>query len=196
MGMQNRLMWLPVALCLAAGSPALAADITSPAACPSTPIRVIRSSGGMTDYTGIFAGIPELCRMSRPDGDGYFYDGVWRSDWPGAGDAFPGLHAVLFGPTGTKATFTTQAGPGLQWVDTLTNEGPGTLVVDGQPHTVLQIAHERAGFDGNTYHSIITSWRDVQTGATLKTVEHQISGQSYGPSATWTAVRVEPLRSP
>ena len=174
---------------LAAARPAAAA----PAACPTTPTRVVRSTGGVTDYHGSVPGIPELCHMDRPDGSGDFYWGVWRTDWPGAGDAYPALRRVILGPKGTRATFDTHSVPGLQWHDTLVNEGTEPLGVAGKTYTVLRIAHEREGFDGNTYHSIITSWRDVATGATLQTVEKQISGQSYGPGATWTAAKVEVL---
>ncbi len=131
--------------------------------------------------------------MERPDGRGYYYWGVWRTDWPGAGDAYPALRTVILGPVGTRATFDTRSIPGMQWHDSLTNEGTDTLVVDGRTHTVLRLAHEREGFEGNSYHSIITSWRDVATGATLRTVENQISGQSYGPATTWTATKVAAL---
>ena len=156
-------------------------------------MRVVRSAGGETDYRGTAAGISELCRMDRPDGSGDFYWGVWRSDWPGAGQAYPALRTVILGPKGTRATFDTHSIPGWQWHDTLSNEGFGALDVAGHRYTVLAIAHEREGFDGNTYHSIITNWRDVATGMTLKTVERQISGQSYGPATTWVATKVEPL---
>ena len=60
----------------------------------------------------------------------------------------------------------------------------------GQAYTTLMLAHERQGFDGNTYHSIITTWRDVATGVALKVVENQISGECYGPGTTWTATQV------
>ena len=53
--------------------------------------------------------------------------------------------------------------------------------------------HEREGVEGNTYHSIITVWRDIATGANVKVDENQISGQSYGPNTTWTAIRIDPI---
>ena len=156
-------------------------------------MRVVRSVGGATEYGGTVAGIGELCSLDRPDGRGSFYYGAWRSDWPGAGDAYPALRKVVLGPKGTSATFDTHSIPGMQWHDTLVNEGRDTLMVGGTRYHVLILAHEREGFDGNTYHSVITSWRDVATGLTLKVVEKQIAGQSYGPATTWTAVKVEAL---
>jgi hypothetical protein len=171
--------------------PSLAAE---PAACPAKPMRVVRSTGDITDYHGTVAAIPELCRLDRPDGSGgAFYYGSWRSDWPGAGDALPALRTAIDGPKGTRASFTTHSIPGWQWHDTIINEGTELLTVGGKTYTVLVIAHEREGFDGNTYHSIIRSWRDVATGMVLKVVETQISGQSYGPATTWTATQVLPI---
>lgn len=68
-----------------------------------------------------------------------------------------------------------------------------TMEVGGRSFVALRLAHEHKGIEGNTYHSIITTWRDVATGVALRTVEQQIAGQSYGPNTTWTAVQVHPL---
>ena len=168
---------------------AWAAD--APAACPSRPVLVKRSAGGTLDYRGTADGLADLCRIERADGGGAFYFGVWRTDWPGAGQAYPALHTVILGPKGTRAEFITRSVPGLQWTDSLVNEGRESLTIDGQAYQTLKLSHERNGIEGNTYHSIITSWRDIATGVTLKVVETQISGQSYGPAATWTATRVD-----
>ena len=94
---------------------------------------------------------------------------------------------------GTRTSFVTRSVPGLQWTDSYMNEGVEAITVDGTPRPALRLAHEREGIEGNTYHSVITTWKDLATGVALKTVERQISGQSYGPNTTWQAVRVEPL---
>ena len=171
--------------------PALAAE-ASPA-CPPEQIRVVRSVGGATDYLGTVPGIPELCRMRRPDGLAEFYFGVWRSDWPGAGQAYPAIRAVVEGGPGTRASFVTRSVPGQQFIDTFVHEDPDPITVDGVRYATFKVAHEREGIEGNTYHSVITSWRDAATGMVLKAEERQISGQSYGPDTTWTAARVERL---
>lgn len=171
--------------------PALAAD--APAACPAQPTRVVRSTGATTDYLGTVPGIPELCRMRRADGLADFYFGVWRSDWPGAGQAYPIIRAVVLGGPGTRASFVTRSVPGLQFTDTFVNEGADPITVDGVRYLTFKVAHEREGIEGNTYHSVITSWRDPATGLVLKVVERQIAGQSYGPDTTWSATRVERL---
>jgi hypothetical protein len=154
----------------------------------------VRSAGGVNDYLGSVPGIPELCRMTRADGTAEFYYGAWRSDWPGAGQAYPAIRAVVNGGTGARASFVTRSYSGLQFTDSFVNEGAESITVDGRTYEALKLAHEREGIEGNTYHSVITSWRDVATGINLKTVERQISGQSYGANTTWHAVRVEPLR--
>ena len=192
---------LLLAVGLLAAGPALAAPPEAPLAvstatppeCPAAGLRVVRSRGGMVDYLGAVPGIPALCHMRRADGEADFYLAAWRSDWPGAGQAYPALWAVLHGPKGTRADFVTRSVPGLQWTDSFTNEGIETVQVGGTGHPALRIAHERNGIEGNTYHSIITQWRDLATGVTLKTVENQIAGQSYGPDTTWQAVRIETL---
>ena len=180
-----------IAVLLALPTFARAADV--PAACPPQPVRVVRSAGGVIDYTGAVPGIPELCHVARVDGAGDFYFGSWRADWPGAGLAYPALRAVLLGGKGAKASFVTRSAPGLQYTDTLVNEGIEPTVVDGKTYQTLRLAHERNGIEGNTYHSIITSWRDVATGATLRANENQIAGQSYGPATTWHALKIQAL---
>ena len=164
-----------------------------PPVCPAAGLRVVRSRGGTVDYLGAVPGIPSLCHIRRGGGEADFYLGVWQSDWPGAGQAYPALWAVLHGPKGTRKDFVTRSVPGLQFTDSFINEGIETVQVGGTAHPALRIAHERDGIEGNTYHSIITQWRDLATGVTLKTVENQIAGQSYGPDTTWEAVRIETL---
>ncbi len=185
----NSVALAAVALLLALPHGAQAAD--APAACPAKPLRVVRSAGGVIDYTGAVPGIPELCHMARSDGAGDFYFGAWRADWPGAGQAYPALRSVILGGAGAKASFVTRSAPGLQYTDTFVNEGVEPTVVDGKTYRTLRLAHERNGIEGNTYHSIITTWRDVATGAALRASENQIAGQSYGPEATWRALRIE-----
>lgn len=174
-----------------AALPAAAQPI--PPTCPTEPIRVVRSRGGVNDHLGSVAGIPELCRQVRGDGSGEFYMGVWRADWPGAGLAYPAIRSVVHGGKGSERTFVTRMWPGLQFIDSFVNEGVESVVIAGESRPALRIAHGREGIEGNTYHSIITSWIDLATGVNIRTNEYQISGQSYGPDTTWQAVRLERL---
>ena len=110
-----------------------------------------------------------------------------------ANQAYPIIRAVVLGGPGTRASFVTRSVPGLQFTDTFVNEGADPITVDGVRYLTFKVAHEREGIEGNTYHSVITSWRDPATGLVLKVVERQIAGQSYGPDTTWSATRVERL---
>ena len=175
-----------------ATSPVIA-ETEVPAACPATPIEVVRSRGGFNDNYGSVPNIPDLCHIKRSADAGDFYYGIWKTDWPGAGDAYPAIKAVILGGPNARASFITRSIPGMQWTDTFINEGFEHMDVDGHPYTALRIVHERNGIEGNTYHSLITTWRDVKTGVALQTYEQQISGQSYGPDTTWHAVKVLPI---
>jgi len=99
----------------------------------------------------------------------------------------------VHGGPGTRASFVTRSVPGQQFTDTFIHEGPDPITVDTVLYATFKLAHEREGIEGNTYHSVITSWRDAATSIVLKVVERQISGQSYGPDTTWLATRVERL---
>ena len=100
---------------LSLGSAAMAQEprvSEPPPACPAQPVRVVRSIGGTVDYLGSGPGIPELCRMRRTaDGEGEFYLGIWRSDWPGAGQAYPAIRIAIHGPAGTRTSFVTRSFP-------------------------------------------------------------------------------------
>jgi len=181
----------PVLVALVSFSVPAAAAVSS---CPPEPLRVAKSVGGFVEYHGAVPGLPDLCREVRDGRAALFYYGVWRSDWPGAGDAYPAMHAVLNGAPGTRAEFVTRSVPGMQWNDSFVNEGVVSMEVAGRSHQALKFAHERVGIEGNTYHSVITLWRDVETGAILRVDERQIAGQSYGPDTTWVATGVASLK--
>lgn len=185
------LRWLALAALMALAP--LSARAETPVACSPTPLQVTRSRGGVIDYLGSTPTIPDLCRVARSGAIGLYYYGIWSSDWPGAGDAYPAIKTAIVGGTNTRTNFITRSVPGMQWLDTFVNEGLEPMVVDGVTYMTLRLAHERNGIEGNTYHSIITTWRDVKTGIALRTYEQQISGQSYGPDTTWHAVKVGPV---
>lgn len=183
-----RLFLLAAAATAIAAAPVWAQAV--PPSCPSEPMQVVRSRGGVIDYFGTVPNVPDLCRMQRSDGGGNFYYGSWRMDWPGAGQAYPVLKNVILGGKGTRLAFVTRSVPGMQWVDTFVNAGTEPMIVGGVTYTTLRLEHDRKGIEGNTYHSNITTWRDMKTGVVLRTLEDQIAGQSYGPDTTWQAIRV------
>ncbi len=152
---------------------------------PTAGSAVQRSVGGAVQYAGTVEGHPDLCWVQRGDARmSKFWFGVWNLEWPGADDFGAGMRKVLNGPPGTAVTFDTQSAPGMQWHDTLRNRGFEELnVLDGPRHT-LRVEHEREGFGGNTYHSIITQWREVATGMTIYQNYQHISGHPE-PGTSW-----------
>ncbi|HEY0204086.1 MAG TPA: hypothetical protein VGC15_08060 [Acetobacteraceae bacterium] len=49
--------------------------------------------------------------MTRAEDTAEFYFGAWRSDWPGAGQAYPAIKAVVTGGTGVRASFVMRSTP-------------------------------------------------------------------------------------
>ena len=113
-----------------------------PAACPAAPIEVVRSRGGVIDNLGSVREIPDLCRIIRSGETGQYYFGIWKTDWPGAGEAYPAIKSVILGGLDARASFVTRSVPGWQWTDTFVNEGVQYLEVDGRPYRTLRIMHE------------------------------------------------------
>ncbi len=159
-------------------------------ACPPAPGVVERSQGPAVEYLGRDPSNPELCLLRRGSDEGGFYFGTWKRDWPGAEDAYRALKQIYAGPPGTVVRFDTVAAPGFQWHETLRNDGLENLrVLDGTYRT-MKVTHEREGFGGNTYHSIITQWKDVATGMGIYQNYIHIAGHPE-PGTSWdpTAIR-------
>ena len=95
----------------------------APPPCPPSWGVVERSAGAAVIYLGRDPANPEICLMQRGGADGRFYYGVWNLDWPGAEGAYRALRQVYAGPPGTTVKFDTVMGPGLQWHETIRNDG-------------------------------------------------------------------------
>ena len=184
-GLINRL----VASAVMAGLAPAAAFAAAPPPCPPAFGIVDRSVGPTTVYLGTDSADPELCRIKRGSDVEEFYFGTWNKAWPGAEAARRALRRVYAGPPGTSVTFDVSAGPGLQWHDTLRNGGIESLRVLGQVFPTMRVVHEREGFDGNSYHSIITGWKDLATGMTIYQNYQHISGHPE-PGAAWDPVSI------
>ncbi len=167
--------------------PAMAA--AAPPPCPPAFGVVARSVGPAAIYLGADPADPELCRMKRGNDVAEFYFGIWNKAWPGAEAARRAFRTIYAGPPGTSVTFDVSAGPGLQWHDTLRNGGMETLRVLGQSFPTMRVIHEREGFDGNSYHSIITQWKDLATGMAIYQNYQHISGHPE-PGTSWDPVSV------
>ena len=173
---------LAIALALMA-TPALA---EAPPPCPPNLGVVDRSVGPAAIYLGADPADPTLCRIRRGAETGLFYYGTWNKDWPGAEQAKRALASIWSGPAGATARFDVSAGPGLQWHETLRNDGPEDLRVLDHTYRTIRYVHEREGFDGNTYHSIITQWKDVETGMSVYQTYQHIAGHPE-PGGAWDA---------
>jgi len=164
-----------------------AADAPPP--CPPAFGVVDRSVGPTTIYLGADPTDPDLCRMKRGNDVEQFYFGTWNAAWPGAEAAHQAFKKIYAGPPGTSITFDVSAGPGLQWHDTIRNGGTEELRILGQVFPTLRVVHEREGFDGNTYHSIITQWKDLATGMAVYQNYQHISGHPE-PGTSWDPVSI------
>jgi hypothetical protein len=167
----------PILACvLAAPSPARAQQAPPP--CPTAMGIVDRTVGPALVYLPADPSRPEACRMVLPGGAvGEFYYGAWKTDWPGADRALPAIRRVYAGGPGAEERFDTVVGPGYAWHETIRNEGFEDLNVAGRRRRTMKLAHEREGFDGNTYHSVITIWKDVETGMSIYQNYRHIAGR-------------------
>ena len=146
-------------------------------ACPAAGARVEQRGGPAFEYLGASEAKPDLCRM-RVGGDvieGWY--AIWLTDWPGVEQAIPALRRVIQGRTGTVAGFDVRIGPALQWHDLIRNEGVEDINLLGTVYHALKISHYREGFDGNTYRSVSTVWKDIPTGMILYATYHHIAGR-------------------
>ncbi len=127
--------------------------------------------------------------MKRGDQIETFHFGTWNTAWPGAEAAARAFKQVYAGPPGTSVTFDVSAGPGLQWHDTIANGGTEDLRVLSRVYRTLRIIHERKGFDGNTYHSIITQWKDIESGMAIYQNYQHIAGHPE-PGTSWDPISI------
>jgi len=186
----QRMMKFPLVCTLALGlAPFAAFAADAPPPCPPGIGIVDRSVGPTVVYLSADPADPESCRMKRGNEVETFFFGTWNTAWPGAEAARRALKGVYAGPPGTSVTFDTSAGPGLQWHDTFRNGGTEELHVLGETFHTMRVVHEREGFDGNTYHSIITQWKDIATGMGIYQNYQHIAGQPE-PGTSWDPVSI------
>ena len=175
-----------ILLAFAVVAPVVAHAEAPPPCSPGLGI-VQRVVGSPVIYLGPEAGQPEACQIVRDGVEGLFWFGSWKTDWPGADAARAALRQVYAGAPGTAVRFDTVAAPGYSWHETIRNDGFEDLNIAGRVHRTMKVAHEREGFDGNSYHSVITSWKDVATGMTIYQNYQHIAGHPE-PGAAWDAL--------
>ncbi len=146
-------------------------------ACPPAGSRVKQRGGPAFEYLGASPGNPELCRMRVGSDTVEAWQAIWLTAWPGADMARPALKRVIQGRTGEVAGFDLRMLPGSQWHDLVRNEGIEDITLLGKTYHAVKISHYREGFEGNTYRSVSTVWKDIPTGMILYATYNHIAGQ-------------------
>jgi hypothetical protein len=148
-----------------------------PLSCAASGARVEQKGGPTFVFGGADPSDPDLCILTV-DGQTMkaWYD-IWAVDWPGAAAARTAMRQVIRGPSGSVAGFDTQMMPGVQWHDLVRNEGIEDISLLGKVYHALKISHYREGFDGNTYRSVSTIWKDIPTGMLLYGTYQHIAGR-------------------
>ncbi len=162
-----------------------------PAICGAAGASVVTDTGLKILYSGKVPNRPKLCRISINDVAGDYYFGIWDTKWPGGAKAEQALQTVIFGSPGTMVRFDTIGGPGYPYFkfhETIRNEGFERLHVAGRYYNTMKIAHERQGFGGNIYHSVVTQWRDIRTGVTVYVNYQHISG--WPQPRAWSPLKI------
>lgn len=158
-------------------------------ACPPAGSRVEQRGGPAFEYLGATPGNPELCRMRVGSDIVEAWQAIWLTAWPGAEMARPALKRVIQGRTGEVAGFDLRMLPGSQWHDLIRNEGIEDINLLGTTYHAVKLSHYREGFDGNTYRSVSTVWKDIPTGMILYATYNHIAGRpELDGSLTPTAI--------
>lgn len=161
------------------GANVRAADGSPPyaRACPPAGSRVEQRGGPAFEYLGATPGNPELCRMRIGPDTVEAWQAIWLTAWPGAEMARPALKQVIQGRTGKVVGFDLRMLPGSQWHDLIRNEGIEDIELLGTTYHTVKLSHYREGFDGNTYRSVSTVWKDIPTGMIVYATYNHIAGR-------------------
>jgi hypothetical protein len=146
-------------------------------ACPAAGARVEQRGGPAFEYLGASSANPDLCRMRVGSDVVEGWYAIWLTDWPGVEKAAPALRQVIQGRTGTVASFDVRMAPGSQWHDLIRNEGIEDINLLGTVYRALKLSHYREGFEGNTYRSVSSVWKDIPTGMILYATYNHIAGR-------------------
>ena len=147
-----------------------------PKSCPDAGARVEQKGGPAFEFLGASADNPDLCRMKVGGEPVEAWYGIWVTSWPGAEFAYRALQRVMRSRTGDAVGFDTVAGAGSQWHDLIRHDGIEEIRLLGTTYRAMKIAHYREGYDGNTYRSVSTLWKDVATGLPIYGTYQHIAG--------------------
>lgn len=155
----------------------LAGSDLQPKTCPDAGARVETKGGPTWEYLGASPGNPDLCLMRVGGQPVEAWYGIWATAWPGAEFAYRALQRVIRSRTGDVVGFDTVAAPGSAWHDLIRHEGIEEINLNGTVYKALKLAHYREGYDGNTYRSVSTVWKDLATGMLVYITYQHIAGR-------------------
>jgi hypothetical protein len=148
-----------------------------PRSCPKPGGRVDQRGAPSMVFLGTSPQSPDLCRLRIGDEMLEAWFGIWGKTWPGAEAAYPAMRHVIMGHVGDVTGFDTVVGPGLAWHDLVRNEGVEDISLLGVKWRALRLSHYREGFDGNTYRSLSTVWKDIPSGLLIFGTYQHIAGR-------------------
>ena len=143
--------------------------------CP-TGGRVEQRGGRVTEYLGADPASPELCRMRVDGQEVAAWYGIWLTTWPGADMARAAFDRLIHGRTGAVEAFDVVMSPDLAFHDIMRNEGVEAIRLRGRTYRALKLSHYREGANGNTYRSVSTGWKDIDSGMIVYATYQHISG--------------------
>jgi hypothetical protein len=144
--------------------------------CPPAGSRVEQRGGPTIQYDGADPTNPNLCRMrfNGQQATGWF--GIWLTSWPGAEDASTAMGRIIRGRTGDTEAFVVRMSPERRYYDILRNEGIENLHLLGRVYRTLKISHYREGVPPNICRSVVTGWKDINSGMIIYRTYQHIAG--------------------
>ena len=162
----------------------LANNDVAPRSCPPPGARVDTRGGPSFEYLGAKPDEPDLCLMKIGGEPVEAWYGIWLNTWPGADLARRGLQRIMRSRTGDVVGFdvvipanTPPGFPGAAYHDLIRQDGVEDITLLGVTYKALKLAHYREGFDGNTYRSVSTVWKDIATGMLIYGTYNHIAGR-------------------
>ena len=147
-----------------------------PRSCAPPGARVDAKGGPSFVYGGADPSDPDLCLLTIDGQPAKAWYDIWLTDWPGAANSHPALRQIINGPSGTVTGFDTQVIAGRQYHDLIRNEGVEDIYLLGKQYHALKLSHYREGYDGNSYRSVSTVWKDIPTGMLIFGTYQHIAG--------------------
>ena len=144
-------------------------------ACPGGG-SVTQIDGLVISYHGAAPNHPALCRMRIGSADVEAWFGIWLTTWPGADQAAVAMDRLIHGRTGQIEAFDVRVSPSFSFHEVLRNDGVEAIRLVGHTYQALKISHYREGAEGNTYRSVVTGWKDMDSGMMLYITYQHISG--------------------